>query len=225
MCNKRRSFPKNNVRNVILYLSLITFFLIGCTDQDVSEHKNDVILTEYPALADAVVARDFNSLLTFKDHTKPEVSDAAWRALAQTPTDVLSSFLNHVISTDTHNAWFTLSMHSLNEEQLDLIASEFVNERIRSSSICEVFYRQGGEEALGLLSDFPRKLADNHRCALAVSTIVLRSEVEDDAIIFLFDRAFDADDSEFRRSLIYGFYRASADGPIFNPSMASEISQ
>jgi cyclophilin family peptidyl-prolyl cis-trans isomerase len=232
MCNKRRTLSNINFMTQLLArlfphcIILITILaLFACTPGERPMEKDRLILDEYPEIGEAIANRDFNRLLEFTGHGEGEISRLAWRALGKTPANDLDSFLQIVLNEDSDEAWFALSLHQLESAHLETIMNAFDQREISSSAVCDLFYRQGGEQVLRLLMEYPATIYNNPKCALAAGGILNRVDADDETMLLLFTIAFDADDDDVRRNLIYGFYRISAGGPPFVPAIANEVSR
>jgi cyclophilin family peptidyl-prolyl cis-trans isomerase len=228
MCNKRRTFTNINMIKYTFFAfwgCLFILYTTGCASENSPMAKSEVILTEYPELAEKIVERNTESLLPYTNHEDQHISRLAWRAIAQSRSGDLNSFVDLVISKDSDEAWFALSMQPLEPEHLRLIMESFEAGELRSASVCRVFYRHGDMETLDLLMKHPVTVTTRESCALAVSGIINRVEISDEQKVSLFRMAFEAEELEVTRNLVYGFYRMSAGGPLFIPAVANEISR
>jgi cyclophilin family peptidyl-prolyl cis-trans isomerase len=173
---------------------------------------DSLVTAVYPDLYGAIFQRDARQFLPFLSHQSPEVREQAWRALSNTPTDSLASFIDLAKEQNTEVAWFGISMHSLTESQLrDLEQSWLQNPELRSG-IARVLGQQGDEQSMDFLLDqfdVNNPLNDYH-LGLATGRLVTRLELSHQDQIKIIRQAFAVDDEQITRAYLYGWYRNPA---------------
>lgn len=173
---------------------------------------DSLVTSAYPDLYDAAFQRDARQLLPFLSHQSPEVREQAWRALANTPTDSLASFIDLAKDQNTEVAWFGISRQSLTESQLrELEQSWLDNPDLRAGS-ARVLGQQGDEQSLDFLLEQldVNNPQNNYHLGLAVGRLVTRFELSQQEQIRIIRQAFAADDEQITRAYLYGWYRGPA---------------
>lgn len=176
---------------------------------------NEQITTSYPALYKAVAQRDAGQLDSFLSHSYPEVRQQAWRALASTPVDSVSSYIDLAIEQNSEDAWFAISQHTLSEEQLRLLEERFEATPPARPGIARVLGRQGDEQSLEFLLNQLNQLEandspeDEQALALATSRLLTRHPVTANDQVAIIRQAFEAGDDQVTRAYLYGWYRGS----------------
>lgn len=220
MCNKRITYIKFNSVNSFKcsFKNYLLFFVIilagwGCADVT-PLHSNEIIKTEFPKLADAIIERDTDRLLGYVEHQNEFVRSIAWRALAKSEVENSGQLFDKVLHLNTIEGWFALSYVPLQPGQLNRAGQLLRSDPAEYSGSCEVFRRQGkGEDAILLLSFFDL-FEEKERCATAIGTIVSREEISEDHIRHVIESSFNSENIEFRNNLLYGFYRSAINRPV-----------
>jgi len=205
----------------LLILGLLLLIITNCTGEREPMHTNPVIQEVYPGLAEAVLSRDFDQLSGFISHADENVRAVAWHAVGKSETELLERLLSTVIQDNSIPAWQALSFYELDEEN-----SARVEDLIRRGDdafigACEYFRRQGGAGHIPLLLQANPDNVHSQKCAAAVGAIVSRQEISDSLKKTIIESAFDSDHSNYRRNLLYGFYRSG----INRPESGSESAQ
>ncbi|MDX1592171.1 MAG: peptidylprolyl isomerase [Balneolaceae bacterium] len=177
-------------------------------------------------MADPILNRDANQLYDFISHPDHAVASLAVQAMAKSQPDDNGEFLSRILEAPAsvdHRMWFVLSLWQLDEETISVINEDFQSGEISSPAVCEVFYRQGDEGSLEALMDRPDLFLENSRCALALSTLMVRAgeslEQREEIIMSAFKDAA----PEAMNLLLYGFYRGASGGPVIRPESAVDI--
>lgn len=219
MCNKRIRFDKYNDRDNIMAsrVSLILLFSILLTaiscSPDGPVFVDDVVIDEYPKLADAIITRDADGLLEYTNHDDSEVRSLAWRAIAKSEVGNSDSLLQTVISANEHAAWLGISTHELSGSSLDRVRELFSENPNGYQYACEVFKRQGGEQDIELILNELSGLAEPQLCATAIGRILTYDGYSNATIRTVIDEAFRTESAEVRKNLLYGFYRGTLNRP------------
>lgn len=191
-----------------------------------SSPVSDSLLTaSYPDLYEAISERDAQLLEPFLTHEHPKVRQQAWRALAQTPADSLSQFIDLAKQQNTEVAWFGISKSNLSDDLLrDLEQSWNENPEYRSG-ISRVLGQLGDEQSLNFLLDHLNShgLDDPYHFALAIGRLVNQFDVDQDEQIGIIQNAFSTEDYRTSQAYLYGWYRgdesrltATARDTLFN---------
>lgn len=170
---------------------------------------SDSLLTaSYPDLYKAVTSRDAQQLKPYLSHEQDEVRVQAWRALANTPLNSISEFIELAKEQNSEVAWFGISNHELTPDQLRSLESSWSNNPDLRAGIVRVLGRQGDEQTLNfLLSKLDGEIQNQYQFALAVGRLVLEFDIDQSEQIGIIQNAFDADDYETTRAFLYGWYR------------------
>ncbi|WP_440998472.1 peptidylprolyl isomerase [Fodinibius sp. SL11] len=172
----------------------------------------DSLLTEsYPELYEAITQRNARDIEPFLSHKHPEVRKQAWRAFANTPVDSISQFIDLAKDQNTETAWFAISKHALNENQLRELEQQWLDNPKLRTGISRVLGQQGDEQTLSFLWDqLDRNLADSeYHFALAVGRLVLNHDVGPSRQIRIIQKAFDTKSYKVTRAYLYGWYRGA----------------
>lgn len=219
MCNKRIPASNFNAISIIKSIFLppaavILFIVQGCAGERDYLERSETLLENYPVAVEAIVQRDFERLLRLTDAPDPELSALAWRAIAKTGADEgeVEILLNKVMTIDTDAAWFALSFHEPGEDQMDRVREQVRDGEIESAAVCELFFRHGGRVDLEYLLS-ARHLHQKPACAKAVGGILTRVESPESLNQAVVALAFEAEEKEIRRNLLYGYYRAALNRP------------
>lgn len=153
-------------------------------------------------------------MMEFVEHDEPEVSNLAWKALAKTELDEseLNLLIEEAFRRDEKGGWFAVSFHDLNSNMLNLIRSAFRSDEISSRSVCNVFFRLGELEDLEYLIS-SMDLIGSAECSKAIGGMMSRLEVPESLNETVIRLAFENENLEIRRNLLYGYYRASVNRP------------
>lgn len=234
MCNKQRTFIKNNNVNSIsfnwsssqLFIIIVLIFFWGCGDP-VEPEKNDVILSEYPSLSDDITERNFSGLWSFVDHENNHVRRLALKAIGKSQPEELSEFVDYAIDQDDPLVWQALSLLPVQGERLNVVTESFRNESVKSEQVCNVFFNWGDSTTLNVLLQKPDLLMESEVCSKAVGGILSRTSVSDITRRQIFDLAFNSGDETIWRNLLYGFYRSPANRPrpgsVLNDNIATYL--
>ena len=202
---------------------LLLFFILmvaaSCTGKE-PVFTNDVVLNEYPVLAESITTRDVSGLLEFTDHPEPEVRSLSWRALAKSLISNPDSLAETVISVNEHAAWLGLSTHELSDSSMQRLRDIFAAEPDRYMHACEIFKRQGKDQDLRIILKALPDLQDPVLCSAAAGGILAGVDVSDTTINAVINAALAADGPEVRRNLLYGMYRS----PLNRPARDSDAS-
>lgn len=215
MCNKRIRNDKYNdgdnimaSRGSLILLFCILLSVISCSP-DGPVFVNDVVVDEYPKLADAIITRDAERLLTYSNHEDKEIRSLAWRAIAKSEVNTPDSLLQTVISANEHASWLGLSTHGLSGSSLDQVRDLFSDNPNVYQYACEIFKRQGDEQDIELILQKMSELTDPQLCSIAVGRILTYDEYTNNTIRAVIEAAFGSESAEVRKNLLYGFYRST----------------
>lgn len=222
MCNKRRSLKNNNFTGTSLLICLFLFLIAGCAPGEPRERDNRFI-DGYPEMATAVEQRDLQSLLELSSHSDRDLAEYAWRSLAKTEMDDPGELFDAVVQDGSYAAWFALSFLDMTDEDLQRLREMFRTGEADYSGLCTVFRRQGGEDELELLLEEIDITASNSICATAAGFLMTRTEIGDEDRRTAFRIAFEAEEKEIRKGLLYGFFRSGLNRPEPGSDPADEL--
>lgn len=195
--------------HIVVYLSFLTTFFSACSLPSATPATYS---DEFKAVHEAVTKRDGSSLLKFTRSSDEMVSDAAWRALASTPTAPTDSVLKMALADGSDLAWFALSTRAMVGDQLRVLeAHAFTNEFPRG--LIRTLGLQG-DETTGVLMDtwsgsIPAGHALESEFGLAMSRIAIRRGAQAPAVERLLHRSIQATSAEAARSWLYALYRSN----------------
>lgn len=219
MCNKRRTSLKNKEQkrlNSLLVVILLIMVLPGWgCDRTPAEpiYSNQVVINHYPEMAGAVFSRNVPELLSYVTHENPHVREYAWKAIAMSETDRINQILSTAMRLNEPAAWFALSFHALELDQLNSLKQLLLDKPDRFGGACEVFRRQGRSGDVSDLLPLAGHPIFDRTCARAIGTILSRETVQSADQTAVVKTAFEADDDTVRRNLLYGFYRSPLNRP------------
>lgn len=229
MCNKRiRIYKYNGLTNIMtsrlissLLISFI-FFSVSCRNET-PVYSNDVVVKEYPKVAEAIVERDAATLLSFSNHPAPEVRRLSWRALAKTNIENSDTLLNAVIRSNEHAAWLAFSNHNLSEDGRVRVLETFSESPNEFQHACELFKRQGEERELEQIIKNLSALDESYLCTVAAGRIIAREEVSRELLSSVLSIAFETESSLVRRNLLYGIFRSPLNRPVTGDDLWNQL--
>lgn len=201
-------------------LSGLFLISVSCTNQT-PVFTNDVIINEYPKLAEAIVQRDANRLLPYTKHSSEEVRSLSWRALAKSEIETIDLMLDFVIESNEHAGWLALSYHQLSNQNYQRVSDLFTGNPNRYDGACELFRRQGTEADLEMILTALPELEDQKLCSTAAGRIMTGAEISNENLKRVIDAAFDTRLPIVRRNLLYGMYRSPLNRPDTNSDLGS----
>lgn len=208
---------RDNFGSILLLFSALILFN-SCLERPPQE-RNEIIKTEYPKIADAVIGRNFDRLWSFTTHENEDVRKLAWKSIAKSKSPNLHEFFEYAIQYDNSFAWYALSFHPLSDKQVEFLNEYFADGIIRSEGVCEVFFRKGNLTTLNMLLNKKEQILKSEKCAKAVGGILSRIEVDDLKKREAFSLAVNSDHAIIWRNFLYGFYRS----PINRPAEGSVL--
>lgn len=171
----------------------------------------DTLITDtYPQLYEALYQRDARKITPFLTHESDTVRSQAWRALASTPVDSLAPFIELAEQQASDVGWFALSKHEMAEPLLRALEEKWQEQPDQRPGIARVLGRQGDQQSLDfLLSEIDTEISENDQYGLALSRLIIRYEIEEEAQIKMLQKAFDTSRREVRQAYLYGWYRGA----------------
>jgi cyclophilin family peptidyl-prolyl cis-trans isomerase len=195
--------------HIAFFVAILVVFVSSCSLPSVTpaDYSDD-----FKAVHEAVTKRDGSSLLRFTRSDDRMVSDAAWRALASTPTASTDSVLTMALADGSDLAWFALSTRSLNGDQLRVLESHaFANGFPRG--LIRTLGLQGDETTGVLMDTWSGSIPPGHELesefGMAMSRIAIRRGALAPSIDRLLDRAMHATTPDAARSWLYALYRSN----------------
>lgn len=182
--------------------------LLGSCDK-----QQDLLTEEYPALYEAVLARDASAILTFTDHTIKEVREQAWRAMYSTPVNEseLEELIGAASSSSSYLPWFALSSKELDSLQLRRVEAAWDQRPDARPGIAEVLGQQGDEQSMEFLYSNSEDIVGGiHELqyALAVGRLSLRYEPDEELEIWLSERSAAQKDELTGAAYLFSWYRS-----------------
>ncbi|MCC5914392.1 MAG: peptidylprolyl isomerase [Balneolaceae bacterium] len=212
----------NNIPSTPLLIGILLFLIAGCAPGEPRERDNRFI-DDYPEVGAAVEQRDFQSLLELSSHSDSDLAEYVWRSLAKTELDNSGELFDAVVQDGSYPAWYALSFHDLIDEDLQTLREMFRTGEADQSGLCTVFRRQGGGEELQLLLDEIEIPGGNSICATSAGFLMTRIEIGDEDRRTVFRVAFEAEEKDTRKGLLYGFFRSGLNRPEPGSDLAGEL--
>jgi len=197
--------------SVLLFACTLLFSACSSTDnrQGTPLHKEEVILEDYPDLYEVVLDRDSDAIFEFLDHEDERVKKTAWLALAKTPVESRTEFLELAKKQDSDEAWFALSYHPTETADLRELEELWMTGTLQRGPVCRYFSAHGDETTLDNLFQDPQKLYEDKNCAFAAGKILTREKIPETGMVKIIRTAFELDSEDIRKKILYGFYRSS----------------
>lgn len=196
-------------KNILVLLSLILF--IGC-DPTGKEVKR-LLTQEYPSLYEAVYARDSQAILAFTSHKDERVREQAWLALINTPVVDLDAFIDQVNGANTKEAWASLWLKELSDDQVDRLNQLFIKADVTNIGLVSALGELGNEQSLELLlgESVPLNKEMAFQLAYSIGRLSGNIEASNEQQIEIIERALTTADSKISQAYLYGFYRTRND--------------
>jgi cyclophilin family peptidyl-prolyl cis-trans isomerase len=195
--------------HIAIYFVIFVAFLGGCslpssTPANYSE--------EFMAVHDAATTRDGTRLMELAVNEDQLVREAAWRALASTPSASTDSIIQMAMADGSEVAWFSISTRALSADQLRVLESHaFSNDFPRG--LIRTLGLQGDETTGVLMDTWSGSITPGHEMeaefALAMSRLALRRGSAAQSVDRLLDRAMQATSPDAARSWLYALYRSN----------------
>lgn len=189
-------------------LVLVSLILITGCDPAKKEAKR-LLTQEYPALYKAVYNRDADAILEFTSSKEERIQRQAWQALINTPVDDLDALISLVSEADTKEAWASLWLKELSEEQIEQLNELFIASDATNSGLVSALGEVGNHRSLELLLDesVPPNKEVQFNLAYAIGRLTSNVEATDAQQIQIIERALSSTDSGVSQAYLYGFYR------------------
>jgi len=224
---QRIEFCKHDIKictynaHILLYLVILGTFMGGCSLPSATPASYS---DEFMAVHDAVTKRDGTRLMEYATSEDRLVREAAWRALASTPSASTDSVIQMAMAAGSDVAWFALSTRALGADQLRVLESHAFSNNFPSGLI-RVLGLQGDETTGVLMDTWSGSITPGHELeaefALAMSRLALKRGAEAQSVDRLVDRAMQATSPEAARSWLYALYRSNT--LLINSEQASKI--
>ena len=220
MCNKRRTFVKNNSINEIFHQALaglffvLTAIIISSCERNLHPiEQSQSFLSGYPEMETAITNRDYRELLTWIDHGDSNTAGLAIRAITKTEPDDLEEYIQLGIDRDEPETWYMVSLRQISAEQVTGLLDKFKNGEIHSDAVCQVFRQLGTLQVAEELSQMGETLRKSVHCSRAMGVILSRQKVNELTVRDILNVAFSIPDRQIRKQLLYGLYRSPLNRP------------
>ena len=175
---------------------------------------------------EAAALRDGARLMELTQSEDTLAAEAAWRALASTPSAQTHAVLDLALANGTDLAWFALSTRSLSADQLRVLEAHAFEHRFPRGLI-RTLGLQGDDTTAVLLDSWSGNIQPGDNLepvfALAMSRLALRLGGSAPSIDRLLDRAVQAPTPEAATSWLYALYRSNT--LILDPVRAARLSE
>ncbi len=207
--------------HILVSLVILATFMGGCSLPSATPASYS---DEFMAVHDAVTKRDGTRLMEYTTSEDPLVRDAAWRALASTPSASTDSVIQMAMAAGSDVAWFALSTRTLGADQLRVLESHAFSNHFPRGLI-RILGLQGDETTGVLMDTWSGSITPGHELesefALAMSRLALKRGAEAQSVDRLLDRAMQATSPEAARSWLYALYRSNS--LLINSDQATKI--
>lgn len=164
------------------------------------------------AVHEAAAQRDGDRLLQLTNSEDTLAVQAAWRALASTPTVATDSLLQRALRSDHPLAWFALSTRSLSSDQLRVLESKAI-EGGYPEQLIRTLGLQGDVQTASLLDMWVSSIEPGSMrepaFAMALSRIQLRGVTDAPQTLRLISRAAITPQPAAARNWLYALYRSN----------------
>jgi cyclophilin family peptidyl-prolyl cis-trans isomerase len=164
------------------------------------------------AVHEAAAQRDGNRLLALTNSADTLAVQAAWRALASTPSVATDSLLQRALRSGHPLAWFALSTRSLSPDQLRVLESKVI-EAGYPEQLIRTLGLQGDVQTASLLDMWVSSIEPGSErepaFALALSRIQLRGITDSPQTLRLISRAAITPQPIAARNWLYALYRST----------------
>jgi cyclophilin family peptidyl-prolyl cis-trans isomerase len=232
MCNKRRTFIKNNSINKYFHQARVWFipfiiwiFIIGCDMDHHPMQQSESFINGYPELETAITHRYYRELLLWIDHDDKHTARLARRAITKTEPDDLEEYIQLGIDHDEPETWYMVSLRPINELQVANLLDRFKIGDIRSDAVCQVFRQLGMLDVAEELSQMGEILRNSYHCSLALGVILSRQKVNELMVREVLNIAFGAEDRQVRKHLLYGLFRSPLNRPEPGSLLQEELAE
>ena len=195
----------------IISVFVLTFLLFAC---DPAKKEAGRLLTqEYPDLYEAVYARDGMALMEFTSHKDERIRIQAWQALINTPVSDIDALIDLVSEADTKEAWSSLWLKELSEEQQERLNELFIASNASNIGLVSALGELGNSRSLELLleEDVPPNQDMEFQLAYAIGRLTGNIEATEEQQIQIIERALSTTNSKAAQAYLYGFYRTRND--------------
>ncbi|MEQ9278922.1 MAG: peptidylprolyl isomerase [Balneola sp.] len=191
----------------IISVFVLTFLLFAC--DPVKKEAGRLLTQEYPDLYEAVYARDGQALMEFTSHQDDRIRAQAWQALINTPVSDIDALIDLVSKADTKEAWSSLWLKELSEEQLERLNELFIASNASNIGLVSALGELGNSRSLELLleEDVPPNQEMEFQLAYAIGRLTGNVEATEEQQIQIIERALSTTNSKAGQAYLYGFYR------------------
>ena len=167
------------------------------------------VTVTYPKLYKAISKRDAQALKPFLANESMIVRNQTWRALANTPIDSLSAFIDLAERQNTDVSWFAISQHKCSADQLRALEEAWRQHPDYRTGIDRVLGQQGDKHSLDFLVNRlnSKKHGKEDQFALAIGRLISRYETGEQQQIKIIQHAFGGTNEQHSRAYLYGWYR------------------
>lgn len=191
-----------------LFVLLFSVTMVGaCTSNPEFER---IITEEYPALYEAVYARDAEKILSFTSHPDEVVVTQAWNAMINTPVEDVSAYVSQVAEANHKTAWASLWNKELSEDDVERLNEWFAESDTLNVGLMSALAVHGNKRSLDLLMQRQAPMVEeiHLELAYAIGRISMNVELDDTYKIKIIDRALRYPRSSISQAYLYGFYRS-----------------
>ncbi|MBO6620315.1 MAG: peptidylprolyl isomerase [Balneola sp.] len=191
----------------IISVLLLTSLLLAC--DPVKKETARLLTQEYPELYEAVYARDGQALMEFTSHKDERVRVQAWQALINTRVDSIDQLIDLVSESDTKEAWSSLWLKELSEEQQERLNELFIASNASNIGLVSALGELGNSRSLELLleEDVPPNQEMEFQLAYSIGRLTGNVEATEEQQIQIIERALSTTNSKASQAYLYGFYR------------------
>lgn len=185
----------------------VVLLLVQCNTSDPAFKQ--LMTQQYPGLHSFIEQRYGSAILELTNHSDSTVREHAWRGLIQTAVVDVDLHIQKVLQANTPEAWASLWLKPINEQQLGYFHMLWQNESKFKPGLVTLFAMHGNEQTLELLLKEP--LSDdaefNRNLAYAIGERTRTLDLTEEQEIMLIDRALQTNSAKLTQAYLYGYYR------------------
>ncbi len=191
--------------NLILLFALI--LVLGC--DPASKEAKILLIKEYPALYEAVFARNPEAILEFTNHPHERVRQQAWQALINTPVSDIDNVIEAANKANTKEAWASLWLKEFSEDHIARLNGLFKNSDVTNTGLVSILGEKGDATSFEVLMNaaIPPNEEMEFEMAYAIGKLAGNVEISETQQIQVIERALATQSSGISQGYLYGWYR------------------
>lgn len=205
---------KKCVQSMYTVLAVSLFLVLGTNCTKTSPEETELLLNEYPDLYEAVFERKADQILGFtSSENTAQLQKQAWKALISTPVEDVSSLIDNVIEANISEAWASLWLKEIGEEDLNQLHQLWNEEAELRKGLATVLGQKGDATSLELLlkAELVEDYETRFEIALAIGRLSMTQELSTEQELSIINKALQTSGDKIAQGYLYGFYRSRKD--------------